>query len=335
MSMVTEKDQAPTESRESFRELAALTSACGIYKADRALVSVTGRDRVRWLNGMVTNNVRDLAADQGVYGFVLNPQGHILGDLYIFSRPESLTLEIDRSQLDSLVSLFRRYIIMDKVEIESSGGGLAAIAIAGPNSEAVLDSLGVHPKLNPLQLAESSLTDVAGMLVRGDNPCVPHYEFWIPNEQLERAWDLLRRAGAVEVREDSLEMFRILCGIPKVGGDIRERTLPPETGQERALNFNKGCYIGQEIVERIRSRGAVHRTLVGLEIEGEAPLAGGKIQSQGKDVGEVTTVAPAPIKGRRIALGFMRKEFLGADQALAVAGRTVKPRPLPFTDLFN
>ncbi|MBO0911451.1 MAG: folate-binding protein YgfZ [Acidobacteria bacterium] len=335
MSILTEKDQAPADERESFAGLAALTTSCGIYKVDRTLVSLTGQDRVRWLNGMVTNNVRDLAANQGVYAFVLSPQGHILGDLYIFNRSESLALSVERSQRETLVTVLGRYIIMDKVEIDSSLASFAALAIAGPKSEAVLDGLGVHPKLNSLQLADTRLEDFGGILVRGDNPCVPNYEFWMPNDQLERAWKLLLGRGAVEVQAESLEMFRILCGIPKVGKDIRERTLPQETGQERALNFNKGCYIGQEIVERIRSRGAVHRTLVGLEIEGEAPIEAGKIESQAKDVGELTSVARAPIKGKRIALGYVRKEFLGTDQALAAQGRTVKPRPLPFMDLFN
>ena len=100
----------------------------------------------------------------------------------------------------------------------------------------------------------------------------------------------------------------------KIGQDIREKTFPQETGQERALNFNKGCYIGQEIVERIRARGAVHRTLVGFEVEGPAPAAGTKIQSEGKEVGEITSIAAEPLKGKQLALGYLRREFQATDQ---------------------
>jgi len=335
MSILTDKKPAPAESGEDFPGLRALTTGCGLYKVDRTLTSVGGRDRVRWLNGMVTNNVRDLAANRGVYAFVLNAQGHILGDLYIFNRGESLTLEIDRLQQETLLALFRRYIIMDKVELESPPASLAVLEIAGPHCEQVLDALGIHPKLDRLELAETRLEEVSAILVRLDNPCFPNYQFWVSQDQVERAWSLLAGRGAVEVQEDGLEMFRILCGIPKVGADIGGRTLPQETGQERALDFNKGCYIGQEIVERIRARGAVHRTFAGLEIEGDAPIDGGKIESQAKDAGELTTLSRAPFQGKWIGLGYVRKEFLGGEQALARGGRTVKARPLPFTDLFH
>src|SRR6202043_1351644 len=101
-----------------------------------------------------------------------------------------------------------------------------------------------------------------------------------------------------------------------VGQDIREKTLPHEAGQERALNFNKGCYIGQEIVERIRSRGAVHKTFVGFEVEGPVPSAGTKVQSEGKDVGEITSVAGEPLKQKRLALGYLRREFMAPEKTL-------------------
>ena len=107
-----------------------------------------------------------------------------------------------------------------------------------------------------------------------------------------------------------------------------------ETGQERALNFNKGCYIGQEIVERIRARGAVHKTFVGFVVEGAAPTPGTKIVSEGKEVGEITSVAAALLKGKRLALGYVRREFLGTDKALTAGESQLKPATLPFFGLF-
>ncbi len=105
-------------------------------------------------------------------------------------------------------------------------------------------------------------------MVRGDNPAVPNYEIWSSPESADAIWNALVQAGAEEIHAEALEALRIACGIPKFGVDIRQKDLPQETGQERALNFSKGCYIGQEIVERIRSRGAVHRMLTGFEIYG-------------------------------------------------------------------
>src|SRR5436190_1996551 len=196
MRVVAPDEQMAGGSVETEREFRAMVDGCGLYRIDRGLISLTGADRVRWLNGMVTNNIRDLAVGQGVYAFVLNPQGKIQADLYAFNRGETLLVSAERAQVETILQIFNRYILMEDVE-------------------ALLKAL--------LQV------------------------------------------GAQEVHEQALETFRIACGIPKFGVDIRQRDLPQETGQDRALNFSKGCYIGQEIVERIRSRGAVHRVFTGFE----------------------------------------------------------------------
>lgn len=325
MTVATQSEQSAGIS-ESRRELTALISGCGVYRADRALFSLTGRDRVRWLNGMVTNNIRDLAPGNGVYAFVLNAQGNILGDLYVFNRGESLVAEIAREQAENVIQILRRYIIMDKVEVEDLTGKTAVLGIAGPKSGETLATIGLHAELKALQIAEVAWKELSLTVVRGDNPCAPSYELWISAENVEILRTALAQAGAESVSTESLETFRILCGIPKVGQDIKDRTLPQETGQDRALNFTKGCYIGQEIVERIRARGAVHRTFVGFEIEGEAS-AGTKIQSDGKDVGEITSVLASPFQGKRLALGFLRREYLTKD--LVAGSANVAPRELP------
>jgi folate-binding protein YgfZ len=122
--------------------------------------------------------------------------------------------------------------------------------------------------------------------------------------------DRLVAVGANAVGEETIELYRVACGIPLYGQDIRERDLPQETNQARALHFSKGCYVGQEIVERIRSRGSVHRQFSKFRVEGPLPALGTKIQSSGKDVGEITSsaVLPEPEGDRATALGYIRKE---------------------------
>jgi aminomethyltransferase len=315
-------------------QLTALLAGCGVHRADRTLLSLSGRDRVRWLNGMVSNSIRDLGAGEGVYAFVLTPQGHIQADLYAFNRGESLLVETDRAQGETVLQIFRKYIIMDKVEIQDLSDETSVIALTGPRSAAVLSSLYLNANLAPLQISDVQLNDSTATLVRGDNSCVPNYELLVPAQRADSLCSELLNGGALAVGDESLEMFRILCGTPKVGQDIRERTLPQETGQDRALNFSKGCYIGQEIVERIRARGAVHRAFTGFEVDGPAPVAGTKIQSEGKDVGELTTVAAAPLKAKLLALGFLRKEFMDATRPLTAGDAKVKPVSLPFRNIF-
>jgi folate-binding protein YgfZ len=315
-------------------ELHALTGACGVYRPERALFSVSGKDRVRWLNGMVSNNIRDLATGHGVYAFVLNAQGQIQGDLYAFNRGETLTLEIGRSQVETLRPLLRRYIIMDKVEIQELAD-IAIIGIAGPKSSEALSSFGIAAMLAPLQVADLPWSAGSLTLVHGDNSCVANYELWASAAQADALVNALEHAGATVIQNEKLEAFRILCGVPKFGQDIRERTLPQETGQDRALNFNKGCYIGQEIVERIRARGTVHRAFTGFEVDG-IPAPGTKIQSEGKDVGEITSVLPGLANGgRSLALGYLRREAISPERDLKADSAMARVRTLPFAELHS
>lgn len=327
---------ANSVSADTRREFQALASACGAYRLDRAHIALTGSDRMRWLNGMVTNNVRDLAAGHGVYAFLLNPQGKIQADLYAFNRGEDLIVETDRAQVEKILEIFDHYIIMDDVEVANLGGKLAAVGIAGPRSGEILTRLGFTHELNPLQITDWKHENMAGTIVRMDNPCVPNYEIWAPPNQAGETVKVLVKAGAAEIHAETLDVFRIACGIPKYGQDIRERDLPQETGQERALNFNKGCYVGQEIVERIRSRGAVHRALAGFEIEGTVS-PGARIQNEGKDIGEITSIATVPSgTGERVlALGYLRKEFIAPDKELRVGEASVRVVTLPLNRVFS
>src|SRR6476646_3767152 len=146
-------------------EFQALISASGIYDlGSRAKLSLTGSDQVRWLNGMVTNNVRDLEPGRGVYAFLLNPQGHILGDLYAYNRGEALLVDTDQSQLEKTLAVFDKYIIMDDVEV--AGEKLAALGITGPESRAALQAAGFEvPDLTPLQFVAATWQQTAVALV--------------------------------------------------------------------------------------------------------------------------------------------------------------------------
>ncbi len=142
-------------------------------------------------------------------------------------------------------------------------------------------------------------------------------------------WDALVGAGATPVGSDALEMCRIKRGVPRFGIDLRERDLPQETGQEHALNFSKGCYIGQEIVERIRARGNVHRTFIGFEVEGEPPQPGTKVRANDKDMGEITSTTRVP-GGRTLALGYLRREVAAPGTTVQIGEQSATVKSLPF-----
>ena len=164
-------------------------------------------------------------------------------------------------------------------------------------------------------------------------PIIVAYEIWLAPTSVKRLWDALLAAGAAPVGSDALEMHRIVAGIPRYGVDIRERDLPQETEQARALNFNKGCYVGQEIVERIRSRGAVHRKFTGFLAEGPGPIAAGtKVLAGEKEVGEITSSASLqlPDVNKTVALGYIRREVgvPGREVSVGAAKATVVQLPV-------
>ena len=351
---------------DPLAEFAALRDSCGVYDLGyRAKISLSGGDRVRWLNGMVTNNIRDLAAGNGVYAFLLNPQGHILGDLYAYNGGESIIVDTDLVQVEKILATFDHYIIMDDVEVKwlgspdegvrgstsikdstnpeistdrgatdaSSARAITALGVGGPKAREVMRKVGMEiPDLQPLQLHEISCDCECGCVkctvVRTDE-AIESYEIWLAPEYVRPLWNALVAAGASPVGFEALELHRIVSGIPRYGVDIRERDLPQETEQARALNFNKGCYIGQEIVERIRSRGAVHRKFSGfLANSGETIAVGSKITAGEKEVGEITSTASLP-GNHTVALGYIRREIGTTGREVLIGGVKARVIQLP------
>jgi folate-binding protein YgfZ len=339
-------------------EIAALVRGAALHDLGwMRRVAVRGADRFRWLSGMVTNTVNDLFPNSGAWNLVLNAQGRIQGDLTVwrageeqspqrrnpspegksgdqlagtpFAGESALELEIAADQYDKLMAHLNHYIIMDDVELIPLGdeqvgeaGSETAVGLTGPQSGEVLERLGLPVLVHPMSGTTVEWNGIDLRMVRGYGAFAPHYQFWLPSAGLPKLWSCLRTAGAVPTGCASLEKFRIAEGIPAYGIDMAERDLPQETSQMRALHFSKGCYLGQEIVERIRSRGNVHRHLRPLELAGPAPAAGTELLlADGKSAGQITSAAALPLpKGERVfALGMIRAEAEDADPPFTYA----------------
>src|SRR5438270_11284830 len=163
------------------QEFSELHSGCAVYDLNwRAKIVITGEDRVRWLNGMVTNSLRDLPLNHGNYNFLLNPQGRILADMYIYNRGEYLLLDTDRSQLEAVMKTLDHYIIMDDVELADSSETLGAIGICGPKANEVLAALHVTAadKLEPLEVRDLVINNLGISVVRGPEQKSGWYEIW-------------------------------------------------------------------------------------------------------------------------------------------------------------
>ena len=309
--------------------LDALISGAAVSSSGPAgWVRITGNDRVRWLNGMVTNSVQALAPGEGIYAFLLNAQGRIQGDGIIWGDTDELLLQTAATQATTLIEMLDRFIIMDEVELADASTTLHGVRLAGPQAASILQSLSIAA---PETVDRWSTASWMGHDVRVQSmhaPLVPRFELWVASEQTaQELVNTLLSHGATQASDADFEALRILEGTPLFGADIRDRDLPQETGQMRALHFNKGCYLGQEIVERIRSRGNVHRTFHAFELSGTTPEAGTPLEAEGKSVGELTSLAQ--INGRNLALGFIRREALERRLPIVYAGGTAQPIESP------
>ncbi len=336
------------------QEMKAIVSEAAIHDlAWLRRVAVRGEDRFRWLSGMVTNTVNDLLPNSGAWNLVLNAQGRILGDLTVwrgspeivqpkrkpsassgdrllgtpFAGESGLELEIASDQFDKLVNHLNQFIIMDDVELVPMGmeptgdaGAETVIGLTGPMADEVLERLSLPYLSQPMSGLNVEWNGFGVRIVRGYGVLAPRYELWLPTAGLPLFWSALSTAGATRVGFEAVNAYRIVEAVPLYGVDMTERDLPQETSQMRALHFNKGCYLGQEIVERIRSRGNVHRHLRPLELTGAIPAAGTALTLQdGSEAGHITSAAELKLSGRArtFALGMIRAEAESKNEPLA------------------
>lgn len=328
--------EEPSSFGNARHEYVELLTGCGIYDLGwRGKLAATGSDRVRWLNGMVTNNIRDLALNRGNYSFLLNAQGRILGDLYAYNRDQYILIDTAGWQAPKLKETFDKFIIMDDVEITDISKKLTSLAVQGPRAKEVLRDAGVQfAEVEPMEVQDVTWNDAGLSLTRMISDVAQTYEIWLAPGAAAPLWDALVGRGAKPVGMQALEMFRVAAGIPRFGQDITERYLPQETAQDSALNFSKGCYIGQEIVERIRSRALLHRRLTGLVVEGPPPAAGAKVEFNGKDVGEITSAISVPAGDRdlTLALAYVRTEAQAPGAEVGVGGAKARITEPPFEE---
>ena len=329
---------------ESFGDVAAeyhaLRETVGILdRCYRAHILATGEDAVRFLHGMVSNDIKSLAPGQGCYATLLNAQGQMLADLYVFSLRDGLLLETGWDLKDKVQQTLERFIIADAVELHDRSDALTAIALEGPRALEMVSALLGDGELPTDNLAHQEKT-LEGATIRVVKRSIAGGEGFELKFAPEAAALVGESLGALGVRFAArpaglaaLNAARVEAGIPWYGVDMVESTLVPEAGIETvAVSYTKGCYIGQEIIERIRSRGHVNRKLTGFFVDGPA-MRDDKILDEGKEVGHLTSVVHSPRLNRTIALGFLRVEVIQVGKKLKAAAATLEVAELPFWKL--
>ena len=267
---------------------ALLDGAAWLDLDSRGRIVARGRDRARLLHSLTSNEVKKMNLGDSCYAFLLNPQGRIQADLHLLCLADHFLIDTDPGLREKVPQLIRKYIIADQVELEDVTAQTASIGVEGPKAEELKPAGGDYT--------------IARFTITGQ----PGYRIYCSKESKPALIAQLESRGAKAATEEDARIVRIENGKPLYGEDIRDSNLPQETQQMQAISFTKGCYLGQEIVERIRAQGRVNKKLERLELEdSEPPESGTKIQIGGRDA-EITSSVYSPSLRKVIALAYVR-----------------------------
>ena len=283
----------------------------------RAKLRINGTDRLRYLNGQISNDVRKASMSSAIHACVLNTKGRINADVFITTVADSYLVDTEPEMRERLATRLERYIIADEVEIADVTSDFALLHIIGPNTPAI-DTAVATPDADRFGCAG---TDI-----------------WLPRARYEEALHSL--SARVPICDDRIaEAFRIERGVPRWGHELSEEIIPTEANLEgSAIDYAKGCYIGQEVISRIKMSGQTNKRLCGFVALEGTPLQAGMrlIAGNGKDVGSITSAASSARLAKQIGLGFVKRGFtaigthLKASSELANGAIAVEIVPLPF-----
>lgn len=311
--------ESPADFGDWLAEYRALVGHCALgLRADRRLVRLGGPRPAEMLNGLVTNRVTGLESG-GRQALLLTAKGRVLTDLRVFPFRDGLLLDVPQEGLPNLLAAFKKYLPPIHATYEDVSQSLTLLGVYGPEArESAAQALGAVPD-GHLDLLETELAGIPVVVVRTRRLACDGVELVAPRESagvaVERLLASVRQRDGLVAGSKALEVVRVECGIPRYGVDISEANLAQETGLEHeAISYDKGCYLGQEVVARVHFRGHVNRRLSGLRLVGGLPASGTALSAEaGKEVALVTSVVDSPDYGG-IALGYVRREVEVGDQ---------------------
>ena len=320
---------------ESFATLAQEWSAgkerVAVFDTSwHATFRVGGRDRVNYLHAITSGNIKELEPGRGTLALLLNPQGHILSELEVYVLAENVLVRTHAAARERTLATLRKFIIGSDVKIEDLSDAEGSMGVEGPRAAAAIEQA-CGAKLE--EMAAMSMREVAVdgtpcKLIRRSHFGAPGAELLAGSKELPQLWTALLQAAAAQGGEAigmaALNALRLEARVPWYPADFNEAMIPHEAGVEAThISFNKGCYTGQEIVERVRSRGHVNRKRVALRFStASPPAAGTKLRANGAEIGFISSAAAMPDARAAIGMGYVRKEQFAPGSTVEFDGGT-------------
>jgi tRNA-modifying protein YgfZ len=322
---------------------AARRRAAFVDRSDRGRIVVSGTDRASYLQGLLTNDVVALEAGRGCYAAYLTAQGRMIADMQVYELGDVILLTLAGDVKDAVIAKLDQFIFTEDVQLGDVTATFVQIAVVGPSAPQIVSSA-LGGSIDSAVLtglpADGNVrvpwTGGAVIVARIADAGVPGFDLFVEREQAAALRGALAANDVPELDAATAETLRIEAGVPLFHRDMDEETIPLEAGIEaRAISFTKGCYVGQEVIIRVlhRGHGRVARKLVGIAFDGaEAPASGSRIESAGRDAGEVTSSTFSPALQRAIALGYVHRDFVAPGTTVTVAGVAGTVTALPFVE---
>ena len=321
-----------------------MRNAVGIIDlSSRGKIRVTGEDRVKWLQSIISNDILPLTPGQGIYSTFLTHKGKIIAYFRVYQLGDALMLEDVGETGDTTFATLRKFLLFGtKAKMENCGETWGLLLISGPKAlELIRSTFGTDlSSLKPLAFEKLEIDGSPALLIRSEETGETDIEILVPSGELRSAWERLWTTGdsmgLQPFGTQALETLRVEAGLPKMGPDLNENIVPPEANLEgKSFSLSKGCYPGQEVVARMDTYGSVRRRLVGLTLsESAVPLSGAKVYSGDREVGWVSSAVLSPSLGKAIAFAFPLRDFSkpGTDLEVDTEGRrvTATVQELPF-----
>ena len=276
----------------------------------REQVRVTGEDRASFIHGMVTQEVNGLPENAWTYAALCTAKGAMVADTRILKLPGELLLDTEPGYGAKVREQLEKYLISEDAELSEVNQDRAVLAVIGPSAaEAVSKLQGALPKGSEIASLPGDILALSHGLYG-----VPTYELYVPRAAVA---EVKARLAIPECGMDAFELLRIEAGVGRMGVDMLDTTIPLEANLDRGISYNKGCYIGQEVIARATFRGHVNKKLTGLKFDAALPPSGAELRKNGKVIGRVTSVIDSPVHGR-IGLGYVHRTLLDPNTELEV-----------------
>lgn len=303
-------------------EYQSVRVAAGIFDlSHRALLQFTGSDRVSFLQGLLSNDVRVLKMFDGQQATMLTQQGRVIADVRVLCAMNSIYLDFWENLKSKILNHLNHYLVADEVEINDPSDEWKMLSLQGPRAQEILATLFANAEL-PQRSDQHAMVQYDGApicVVRADHAGQNGFDLIAQNDLLLPLAQRLEQLGASWVGARAQNILRIEGGVPRYGVDFNEENLLLEVGLDNSYSYTKGCYLGQEVVERIRSRGHINRKLCGLVLDGKMPASpGDAIIIAGNEVGKITSSVASIALNRPIALGYIHKDFWSPGTTLSI-----------------